>query len=119
MTGKLLARGMARTAAAMGLAVATAGAASASGRLNEQICHWEAGRYNICLYITQTATVALLSHAGAGEAANPRILIGFATWCGIARYPPGAGRHRRRPQPKPDGRARPGAGRRDPGPHAL
>lgn len=56
MTGKLFARGLARMVGAMALvvttALATAGAASASGRLNEQICHYEAGRYNICLYIT-------------------------------------------------------------------
>jgi len=51
-----LARGVRRTALAMGLALvsalATAGAASADGRLNEQSCRGQAGRYTICLLIT-------------------------------------------------------------------
>jgi hypothetical protein len=50
------ARRVRRTVLAMGLVVAasiaTAGAASASGRLNEQICNGQSGRYTICLYIT-------------------------------------------------------------------
>lgn len=49
------ARGARRAALAMGLAlaagVATAGAASA-GRLNQQSCIGEPGRYTICVYIT-------------------------------------------------------------------
>jgi hypothetical protein len=56
MTGKLWKRGVARTVGAMALVMttglATAGAASASGRLNEQICRGQSGRYTICLYIT-------------------------------------------------------------------
>jgi hypothetical protein len=53
---KALGRNLARMLVAMGLVVtatlATAGVASASGRLNEQICRGETNRYTICLYIT-------------------------------------------------------------------
>jgi hypothetical protein len=56
LRGRPLARTLLRAVLALGLvagaSLATADAASASGGLHEQVCGGQAGRYTVCLYIT-------------------------------------------------------------------